>query len=176
MGAALGLLGGLGGAATGSGMLSTVLGIGGELMSAMGASQAASAQADYQQKLSEQRRDENYEKQVVERQKEAMDSEKISREKAKAQREHRASVSTAQTSAAGAGVSGLSVDALLRDYNVQSSMQLESIERQRQFSEIVTETNVENIAKNQYIPGPVESPSMGTAFLGIASSLFTPSK
>jgi hypothetical protein len=140
-------------------------------MGSMAQSQAADAQADYQQKLSEQRRDENYEKQVVQRQDQAMESEKISREQRKAQLEKRASIATAVTSAAGSGVSGLSVDALIRDYNVQSSMQLESLERQRQFDTIVHDQNVENIAKDQYIPGPVESPSIATGFLGAATNL-----
>lgn len=167
-----GLFGGLTGAA-GGGLNALQIGLGlvSDIASASAQASAADAQAAHQQRLSEQRRDENYEKQVVQRQEQAMESEKVAREKRKAQLEKRASIATAVTSAAESGVGGLSVDALIRDYNVQSSMQLEALERQRQFDEIVTEQNVENIAKNVYIPSPVESPSLGTAFLGAAGSL-----
>ena len=143
-------------------MAIALLGVASAAMSGMAAQQQAQAQRNYQQQLAIQQRDQNYEEQVTARQQEAMKQEELAREAFGAQLENKRNVATALTSAAGAGVSGASVDALISDYNTQYAMNLAALHRQQELTSIVSNQNVANVAKDQYIQAPVESPSMGS--------------
>lgn len=140
------------------------------MMAGQAQAQAAAAQAAYQQQLAEQRAQQNYEQQVALRQEQAQEDESISRKRLEAELKTRAAKSTALTAAASAGVSGPSVDALLSEYNIQSSMYLEGLERQRQLNEAITQQNITNIGQNVYIPAPVEQPSPMIGVLGGVNS------
>jgi len=136
------------------------------MMASQAASQAASAQAAYQNQLAQQQMQQNYEQQVALRQEQAQEEEAINRKKLEAQIQTRGVKSEALAAAAGSGVTGASVDALLSEYDIQGSMYLEGLERQKQLTEAATTQNIANIGKNVYIPAPVEQPSPMIGMLG----------
>lgn len=140
------------------------------IMKSNAASQQAEAQAAYQRQLAEQQAQQNYEQQVALRQEQMQEEEALNRKKLEAQITTRGVKSEALTAAAGAGVSGASVDALLSEYDIQSSMYLEGLERQKQLGEAYTDQNITNIGQNIYIPAPVESPSPMLGILGGVNS------
>ena len=152
------------------------MGMLGMVMSGMAQKNAAQKQQNYQQQLAIQQRDQNYEEQVHARQEQGMKQEEIAREKFSEQLKHRRETSTALTEAAGAGVAGMSVDALISDYNTQYSMNQAALDRQQELTGIISQTNVENVAKDVYIQAPVEVPSTGSvlggALLGSIGKLF----
>jgi hypothetical protein len=165
----------VGGASGGIGfsqVLGLVTSIGGELMSGMAAQDAAAAQAAHQQRLAEQRRDENYLKQVTERDNQMVRDEDTAQKKIQAGLDTRRTQATALNLAGSRGVSGLSVDSLVRDYDMQKELYTQNANRQQELQRYSSNENVKNIAKDVYIPSPVESPSMGTTiFKGLTSGL-----
>lgn len=136
------------------------------MMQQKAAQQAAGAQIAYQNQLADRQEAQNYEQQVAIRQEQSQEEESINRKKIEAQLKTRGIKSTALTAAASSGVSGASIDALLSEYDVQSSMYLEGLERQKELDDAAATQNIVNIGQNVYIPAPVETPDSSLGILG----------
>ena len=158
------------------GLLSPIMGAVQGVMGFAGQNAAADAQADYQRRQMEANNLEASRKQAELRQKQAQEKEALSRKKLEAQRELRKGRSTATVSAAEAGVAGSSVDALLRDFSVQSSLYRESLLRQQQFTDTGTSLQIAGIEANTQglntrTNAPISRPSFASALFRVGGNV-----
>lgn len=155
--------------------------------------QAAAAQAQQQAQITNIQRQQEAERQrhlaILKasqiqqdqvRLREQQQQEQLRRQRFLEQRKTRRERGTAKAVAATQGVSGLSVDALLRDFDVQNAFLQESILRQSQFVTLGAQTDISSIqaqAEEGVIPSPtpalapVSRPSGLSLGLGIAGSV-----
>ena len=157
---------------TGAGtLISGLAGIGSQYSNYQSQKQAYEAQADYQAQLIRQQVEQNYNSQLALRQEQAQRNEQIDRQKFAASVQATKAKSSAAASAAARGVSGVSVADAISTYNLQSDMFLEGLERERQLTAAATESNINAIGLNKYIPGQLEAPSKTSLYGGIGNVL-----
>ena len=155
-----------------AGILPLISGIAQGAMGFMGQQQAAKAQAEFQVRQAEANNLEASRRQAELRHKQSQDKEALGRKKLEAQRELRKGRSTATVAAAEAGVGGSSVDALLRDFSIQSSLYKESLLRQQQFVDTGTQLQILGIEANTRglntrLNAPIAQPSFASALFRI---------
>ena len=172
IGGLVGAAGGLGG----GGLLSLGMGIAQSVFQFQGKSAAASAQADFQRRQAEANNLAANRRQAELRHKEAQDQEALSRKRIEAQRDLRKGKSTATVAAGEAGVSGSSVDALLQDFSIQSSLYRESLLRQQQFITAGTDLQMKGIQANTQglntrLSAPIARPSFAGALFRIGGQV-----